>query len=74
MSYDYSKLKGKIVEVCGSQSAFAKAMDWSDRTTTAKLNSKVYWKQPEICKALDILGIDYKHIQIYFFKEKVQNN
>lgn len=73
MTFDYSKLKGKIIEVFGSQYRFAEAMGWSERTTTLKMNNARCWKQPDICKASSLLGIEYYEIPEYFFKEKVQS-
>lgn len=72
MAYNYAKLNGKIVEVCGTQSAFAQKMGLSDRTISMKLNNKVAFKQSEITKALDILGISTDEIQTYFFTLLVQ--
>lgn len=74
MAYDYNKLKGKIIEKFGNQLEFAKAMNWSERTTTLKLNSKVYWKQPEINKAMKLLEIPNDELQVYFFTQVVQKN
>lgn len=37
--FDYSKLKGKIKEVFGTQSAFAKAMGLSGVSLSSKLNN-----------------------------------
>lgn len=72
MSYDYSKLKGKIIEKYGSNSKFAIDMDWSERTLSLKLNNKVAWKQPEITKAIELLALDINDITSYFFDIKVQ--
>lgn len=72
MSYNYSKLVGKIVEVFGSQLRFSEAMEVSERTISLKLNSKVEWKQGEISKACALLGIGVKDIPDYFFTAKVQ--
>lgn len=74
MSYDYSNLNGKIVEVCGTQAAFAEKMGLSERTISMKLNNKVAFKQPEIQKAISILGLTALDIQTYFFTIKIQNN
>lgn len=74
MAYDYSKLLGKIVEVCGTQAEFARRMGWSERTTSLKLNGKIDWKQSEIRRACDILGIRLSDIPVFFYKEKVQNS
>ena len=73
MSYDYSRLKGKIIENYGSNAKFAEDMEWSERTLSLKLNNKVAWKQPEIVKAIDLLSLDENDITGYFFKLKVQN-
>lgn len=74
MAYDYAKLNGKIVEKCGTQAVFAERMGLSERTISLKLNNKVAFKQPEIQKALSILGLTESDIQAYFFTLKVQNN
>lgn len=72
MRYDYSKLNGKVIEVCGTQARFAELMEWSERTVSLKLNNKSSWKQPEIQKAMGILGLVHEDIQTYFFTIKVQ--
>lgn len=74
MAYDYAKLNGKIVEKCGTQAVFAERMGLSERTISLKLNNKVAFKQPEIQKALSILGLTESDIQAYFFTLKVQTN
>lgn len=73
MAFNYDKLKGKIVEVFGTQSSFANAMEWSERTLSLKMNGAVPWKQTDICKATELLGLDDSDIPVYFFTVKVQN-
>lgn len=72
MAYDYSKLKGRIIEFFGTQQLFAVAMGWSERTCSLKLSNQVFWKQPEITRAAQLLKIKKEDIQIYFFNDKVQ--
>lgn len=73
MAFDYNKLRGKIVEKYGSQIEFAKAMDWSERTLSKKINNKISWKQTDICTAIKLLGLSEEDIQEYFFTIKVQS-
>lgn len=72
MAYDYSKLNGRIIEKCGTKTKFAEMMGLSKRTISLKLNNKIYFKQPEIQKALKILDLTIDEIQVYFFTLKVQ--
>lgn len=73
MTFNYSKLKGRIVERFGSQTSFAKALSCSERTLSLKLNNKVPWKQTEICEVAVLLEISDEEIQEFFFTKKVQN-
>lgn len=41
MSYNYSKLRGRVVEKFGTQRAFAKQLDLSERSISRKLSGKV---------------------------------
>lgn len=67
MVYDYSKLLGKIKEMCGSQAVFSALMDLSERTVSLKLHNKIEWKQSEIIRACEILKIKKNEIVLYFF-------
>lgn len=73
MAFDYSKLKGRIVEKYQTQQAFAKVIGLSERSLSLKLNNKKAWKQPEICRAINLLGLSNDDINEYFFKEKVKS-
>ena len=73
MTFDYSKLRGRIVEKYGTQQAFAKEMDWSERTLSLKMSGQRAWKQMDICKAVSLLQIDASEIPAYFFVVKVQD-
>jgi transcriptional regulator with XRE-family HTH domain len=73
MSFDYSKLRGRIVEKCGTLENFAKAAEISSHTISRYLNNKIPWKQTNINTAIQILDIPPEEIPTYFFKPKVQN-
>lgn len=73
MSYEYSKLSGRIVEVCKTQAKFAEAMGLSERSISQKLNGKVGWRQEEIIKACRVLKISLSEIPKYFFAVEVQS-
>ena len=71
MSFDYSKLRGKIREVYKTQEAFANAMGCSTATISGKLNCNVDFSQEEIAKAVDVLNLELDDIPAYFFTAKV---
>lgn len=71
MTYDYSKLTGRIVEKYGTQYNFAIALGVSERTLSLKMNNKVPWKQTEIEKCIKLLKISRANISRYFFTKKV---
>ena len=73
MSYNYSKLRGTIIEKVGTLGEFSKAMKWSERTNGLKLNGRVEWKQNEIITATRLLGIKSEDIDVYFFDVEVQD-
>ena len=72
--FDYSKLKGRITEKCGSQKAFAELLGVSESTMTSKLNCDTYFTQPEIMKAVCILDILLGKISAYFFTLRVEKS
>ena len=72
MSFYYAKLRGRIKEICNTNEEFAKQMGLSIVTISAKLNNKSQWTQPEIIKAVDVLGIESADIPAYFFTPMVQ--
>ncbi|EMF0493594.1 DUF739 family protein [Enterococcus faecium] len=73
MSFDYSKLSGKIVEKYGTQYNFSIALGLSERSLSLKLNNRVPWKSTELQKAIELLDISKEEIGEYFFNLEVQN-
>ena len=72
MSFNYSKLRGKIKEVFNTQAAFAKEMGISTTSLSEKLNNKVEFTQKEIEKTIELLHIPKEEIPMYFFTPLVQ--
>lgn len=72
MKFNYSKLKGRIIEKFGKQENFAKAFGVSTATISKKLNNKTYWDNPEIAKVVELLEISPDEINDYFFNYEVQ--
>lgn len=67
LKFDYSKLKGRIIEKCGSQKAFAELLGITDGTLTSKLLGYTYFTQKEIYKTMRILDIEQENPTLYFF-------
>lgn len=70
--FDYTRLTNKITEIFSCDVNFAIKMGFSERTLSLKLNNKSEWKQTEIIKACNLLGIAVSEVDIYFFTLKVQ--
>lgn len=74
MNFDFSKLRGRIVEKFGTCENFAAAVGSTKATVSAKLNNRVKitgqdiikWSRPEI---LDIAADEYG---LYFFTPEVR--
>ena len=72
--FDYSKLRGRIVEKFGVQSAFAEKMGMSDGTMSFRLTNKSYFTASEILKACMLLDIQLDDVVAYFFTLKVEKS
>lgn len=73
MERDYSKLRGRIIEMFGTMYKFAEAMGYSERTISLKINGKIDFTQSDIVKAVALLKLRETEIPVYFFTNKVQN-
>lgn len=74
--YDYSKLRGRIIEKLGNCKKFADALGISDTALYNKLNNKTPFNQDEIVIAIspEVLDIDKTEVCNYFFTQKVGKN
>ncbi len=69
--FDYSKLKGRIVEKKENQENLANEIGITKTTLNFKLNNKCAFKQSEIILLSNLLGISKDEISEYFFTLKV---
>ncbi|WP_069286081.1 DUF739 family protein [Aerococcus urinaeequi] len=72
MKFDYSKLRGRIVEKFGSVEKFAEAMGLSKASMSMKLNNGVSFTQTQIPQACFLLDIKSEEVGRYFFTVNVQ--
>ena len=71
MSFDYSKLKGRIIEKVGTLGKFAEAMGWTVQTQQKKLSGRIPWTQKDMSTAIRVLDLEIDDIPAYFFTVKV---
>ena len=74
MAFDFSKLRGRIVEKFGTCAAFAAAVGLPASSVSDRLNNRIMidsdeilcWSQP------DVLDIPADEIHVYFLTPKVR--
>lgn len=69
--YDYSKLRGRMVEKFGSVQGFADKIGIAVQTIISKLNGKKTITKKDIVLWCEVLGIVIDDIGLYFFTPKV---
>lgn len=74
MSWDYSKLKGKIKEKFSTQDNFAEALGMSRTSLSQRLNNQLEFSQNEIARAMNLLGEDEANMVQFFYTPKVQKH
>ena len=72
MSWDYSKLRGRIIEKYGSMTKFAEAVGLSKSALSRKLNNFSSFNQEDIELFRGALEIEQSDIGTYFFTVEVQ--
>lgn len=71
MSFRYNKLRGRIIEIYGSQVEFSKRIGQSEQIITAKLAGRSSFTQENIVAWADALQIDQNDIGNYFFAREL---
>ncbi len=69
--FDYSKLRGRIKEIFGTQDAFADAVGIGRVSLSKRLNNTLEFTQDEMKKSAAVLKFPPEEIPVYFFAEKV---
>lgn len=64
---NFSKIKGRIVEIFGTQEKFSEAIGLSPQTVNAKLQGRSEFSQKDIYKWAVALQIKSEDIGSYFF-------
>ena len=72
--YDYSKLRGRIKEKCGTEGTFAREIRRSHNYLTNVFQGKSYFSQKDIDRGSEVLGIIPNEIGVYFFTKEVHKN
>lgn len=70
MEYDYSKLRGRIIEKFGTIGNFQKHLNISNVVLSKKMNNKVRLSHDDITQWADLLEIPMDQIGVYFFTRK----
>ena len=65
--YDYSKLRGRIVEKYGTITAFAGTLGISKTTISLKLKNEIGFSRDDIVKWAELLAIPEEEYTLYFF-------
>lgn len=75
-NYDYSKLRGRIIEKVGSLKKYAELLNLSDTAISNKIRNKTPFSQDEIfiSSKKEVLDIPSDEISLYFFTQKVGEN
>lgn len=71
MSFNFNKLRGKIIEKYGSQAEFSKVLGISQNTLSKKMNNKARFSSDDIVKIKELLNIPNDEVNSYFFDIKV---
>lgn len=70
MPFDFSRLRGRIVEKYGSCEQFAAAMGHSKVWLSSRLNNVVPWRASEMREAAALLDISPEDLASYFLTPK----
>lgn len=67
MPYTYNKLKGRIIEMYGTQKRFAEKLGVSKNSVSKKMNCKTEFSQADIIQWSMLLNLQKDEYGEYFF-------
>lgn len=70
----FAKLRGRIVEIFGSQRRFAEEVGKSEVTIVSKLSGKMSFTMTDVQEWSRLLQIPLEEIGAYFFNEDLRND
>lgn len=73
-TYDYSRLRGRIKEILGTEGEFAKKINRSHNYLTKVFSGKSYFTQKDISIGAEVLSIEENDIGSFFFTKIVHIN
>lgn len=68
--FDYSKLRGRIKEIYGTQEKFAEKLGISKSAMSQRLNNITEFSQEEMYLSCELLRVSRSEIPEYFFCRK----
>ena len=71
MAFNHFKLKSRIIEMYGTQTAFVKEFGVSENAFSRKMNNKNRFSTDDILKIAQMLDISENEIGTYFFTKEV---
>lgn len=71
LEFDYSKLRGRIVEKFGNYAAFFKKLDITEVQASKKLNGKAGFSQEDMIRWGGLLDISSEEMGLFFCTLKV---
>lgn len=74
IEFDYSRLRGRIKEVCGTQDAYADKIHLGRVSVSQRLNNSLEFSQLEMLNSAEVLNFTTAEIPQYFFVRKVQKS
>lgn len=74
VEFDYSKLRGRIKEICGTQENYADAIHLGRVSVSQRLNNFTEFTQGDMFRSACVLRFDVSEIGEYFFTPKVQKH